>query len=80
MSQPTRATIPWNQGTINALAAAIAAGVRTVTYNQGDGTRSVTYASQQDMTELLDRMVRFVNNQGDGVQAPNTRGSVFLRR
>jgi hypothetical protein len=80
MSQPARATIPWNQGTINTLAAAIAAGVRTVTYTQGDGTRSVTYASQQDMTELLDRMVRFVNNQGDGIPLPNTRGSVFLPR
>lgn len=72
--------MPWNQGTIDALAKAIAAGVRTVTYAQGDGTRSVSYASTSEMTALLDKMVRYVNNQGDGALPRNTRGSVFLPR
>lgn len=75
MQQP-QATIPWTQASITALSNALASGVRSVSYEG----RIVTYASLADMQRLLDRMVRAVNNQGDGVPPPNTRGSVFFTR
>ncbi len=76
MGQEQQVTLPWNQASIDKLANAIGSGARNVTY---DG-RTVTFQSTDVMTRLMDRMVRHVNNQGDGRMPQNTRGSVFVAR
>jgi hypothetical protein len=76
VAQQQQVTLPWNQSAITALAAAIAQGARTVTFEG----KSVTYASIAEMNGLLDRMTRYVASQGDGVPPVNVRGSVFVRR
>jgi hypothetical protein len=76
MAQQQSVTLPWTQASVTALANAIASGAMTVDYQD----RRVTYRSVADMSQLLDRMVRYLNNQGDGVPVPNTRGSVYISR
>ncbi len=76
MAQQQAVTLPWTQADITRLANAMKMGVRTVDY----GTHRVTYSSLGEMRQLLDTMVRYVNDQGDGQPVPNTRGSVFLPR
>lgn len=76
MGQQQSVAMPWTQADVTTLANAIKAGVMTVDY----GTYRVTYRSLDEMMGLLDRMVRYVNNQGDGQPLPNTRGSVFIQR
>lgn len=76
MAQQPSTSLPWTQATVTSLANAIAQGVLRVDY----GTYRVEYRSLADMEGLLDRMVRYVNSQGDGVPPPNTRGSVFIQR
>ncbi len=76
MAQSKVYTPSWTVTQIQALEQACAQGVRTVTI---DG-RTVTYASMAEMFDLRDRMIRELNNQGDVVPPPNSRGSVFVRR
>lgn len=76
MAQQQTVTLPWNQASITALASAMAQGVLEVTHEG----RTVRYASRADMADMLDRMTRYVTNQGDGISPPHTRASVFVRR
>jgi hypothetical protein len=66
----------FTQSQLDALTEAIAQGVLTVEHN---GKR-VTYASISQMLQLRDRMMREIENQGDGVPRPLALGSVFLKR
>lgn len=80
MGQQQQVTLPWNQASITALASAIAQGVRDVSYQANGGSYRTTFASIQEMQQLLDRMTRYVVSQGDNPPPRNVRGSVFVRR
>lgn len=80
MAQQQSLALPWTAQTVASLATAIASGVLTVSYGEGTGMKHVTYRSLKDMQGLLDRMVRYVNSQGDGQPLPNVRGSVYIPR
>jgi hypothetical protein len=59
------AGITWTQAEIDALRAAVASGVLTVTYD-GPPKRSVTYQSLAQMRELLASMVQSTSQASGG--------------
>jgi len=60
------ATVAWTQADIDSLKAAIASGVRSVTYS-GPPSRTIEYQSLDEMRAALASMVQSVNAQAGKV-------------